>query len=438
MIRGAYVDPVKKSRFLLALIGMSLVAFAAVDVRYIGSVFNHSVRWGFLVVILIVLLHRGVLGLKIHGFAKLIAIIYLLWVFLSTLWSLVPLLSLAKAIANASVMLAFTSAGYVWVRAVGPKHAMLLFAPMTALAMLVSVLGATTPEATINAGAVLLYSGLAYNPNLLGILIIMSLPWAIMKFDKQRHLPVESRLFSLALAAALLAIVVLTGARSSILAVGIATLIYVLYAGFGRYVIIVFFAATLGLAITTAFPFVLEKLWGVVAKGTQESGDILVSRRGVWADSLDGATEGGWLGVGYGVSAGETSFELGVVAAQYGREKGNSALAVVEELGLVGFTFYFLLSIGLLVGFFSAASRTGSRQVRIGLAIVSGAMIGLIANSQFEAWWTAPGAPASPFFWALVGVGTGLRALDVQTTLRAHIPRRIGRSPVPGRGAGRG
>jgi len=401
------LDPknsLRRQQLLLILTGLTLVAFAAVDVRYLGAIFNDSMRWLLLALLLVVLLIRGAIGSGTGGVLGALIAAYCIWVLSSVSWSLVPALSLPKAIVAVLVIFVFTGAGFEWVRRVGERHALTLFAPLSALALLVALVGSSLPEATIDTGSVVIYSGLAYNPNLLGILIIMALPWAMSTYDASRQGKMRKRLFSYLLLATLLAALFFTGARASILAVALAIATYVLCTGFGRNMTIAAVGVLVASAVLTAFPGMIGSLWEIMQKGAGEGGDIFLSRRETWGQSLAGAEQGGWFGLGYGVSAGHANFEGGFTAAGYGREKGNSALAVIEELGVVGFALYLSMLAGVLRTLISAALRAQSREARGSLAIAAGTILGLIANSQFEAWWTAPGAPASPFFWTLVGV----------------------------------
>jgi O-antigen ligase len=147
--------------------------------------------------------------------------------------------------------------------------------------------------------------------------------------------------------------------------------------------------------------------------GTKEQG-VLYTREEVWQVSYDQAKKGGWLGGGYGVTIGETvnaNFQGGFTSVGYGREKGNSQLAIVEETGLVGLGIY-LASLYLL---FARLSKSVLRWPRspekMLLSIVVGTLFGMLVGSVFEAWWVAPSSPESVYFWTLAGVALGLAGL---------------------------
>ena len=57
-------------------------------------------------------------------------------------------------------------------------------------------------------------------------------------------------------------------------------------------------------------------------------------------------------------------------------------------------------------------------------AIVMGALLGALIIGVFEAWWVAPGAPESIWFWTMVGVALGLSEVAVRK------PAQYSRRPV--------
>jgi O-antigen ligase len=150
-------------------------------------------------------------------------------------------------------------------------------------------------------------------------------------------------------------------------------------------------------------PFVHRNVY----KYTDEDQGVFYTRDQPWEDSYNAATEGAWIGLGYGVSAGEYNFDVGLSAVGYGREKGNSQLAIVEETGIVGLILYVALLFALfpeLVGAFRAC-RIAEHRMMMGLLI--GTLSGMVLQSVFEAWWVAPGAPEFAYFWAIAGAALG-------------------------------
>jgi O-antigen ligase len=99
-----------------------------------------------------------------------------------------------------------------------------------------------------------------------------------------------------------------------------------------------------------------------------------------------------------------------LTAVGYGREKGNSQLAIVEETGLVGLAFYLVLVFALISRVYGGFAMAKNPRAKVALGLAFGAVVGMLFQSVFEAWWVAPGAPESVAFWALTGVSLGLCA----------------------------
>ena len=393
----------------LLLFAVTLIAFASVGTRYLGVVFNHLTRYGLLALLLLFLLWRGYLGRGLSGAFGLWSVLYLVWVCATVIWSHVPGLSAPKAVLQVIVTVTFVSAGYVWTLKSPLEHAFSAFAGMALLVVVTGLLGAAIAESAIDTGSVILYRGLAYNPNLLGILVLMSLPWTVWFFHlNHRAASAQRRAVAYGAGIAVLGVVLLTGARSSILGVGLTGVIYLYYAGLKRYAVLLGLATLFGSVALIIAPDLVDRLWSIIVKGTEESGDLLYSRRQVWDDSLAGAKEGDVIGLGFGVSAGFTDFDGGLSAEGYGREKGNTVLAILEELGQIGLLAYIMMVVSFFARLMGAAARIQRSNLRAQIGLVLGTTVGMIANSQFEAWFVAPAAPASPVFWSLLGCGIAL------------------------------
>ena len=76
---------------------------------------------------------------------------------------------------------------------------------------------------------------------------------------------------------------------------------------------------------------------------TEQGTSIIYSRQSAWDVSWNMAKQGGWFGAGYGVSVDRGSFRGGLTAVGYGREKGNTQLAIMEETGIVGLAIHVLI-----------------------------------------------------------------------------------------------
>ena len=175
-------------------------------------------------------------------------------------------------------------------------------------------------------------------------------------------------------------------------------------------------------AIAVVFPQVQDQaIHRFVLKGNTH-GEILFSRVDTWEQSYEAALQGGYFGLGYGVTAGDTDFEGGLTAKTYGREKGNSQLAVWEETGLVGLGLYAMVLLAILTTLFRTLRATRDVPLRLSTALVLGLVVGMTAESAFEAWWGAPGSIQAAGFWAMVGLGSGL-ARRVLVVRRSRVRR---------------
>jgi hypothetical protein len=66
-------------------------------------------------------------------------------------------------------------------------------------------------------------------------------------------------------------------------------------------------------------------------------------------------------------------------------------------------TLHLLIVVSMLGGIWRAFRASVDPNVRALTAIVTGALLGALVIGIFEAWWVAPGAPESLWFWTMVG-----------------------------------
>ena len=111
---------------------------------------------------------------------------------------------------------------------------------------------------------------------------------------------------------------------------------------------------------------------------------------------------------------------MGLTAVGYGREKGNTQLAIWEETGLVGLGLYSLFVLGIIVELGSGLRRIKDQESKIQLGLLLGALVGFLMQSFFEAWWVAPGSAELAFFWAALGAAYGTMR---RATVRHQVAR---------------
>jgi len=140
-------------------------------------------------------------------------------------------------------------------------------------------------------------------------------------------------------------------------------------------------------------------------KGHEEL-TVLGSRESVWSDTAAVIREHPWLGSGFGTSARSGAQDMGFgkyASVSYtNREHGNSYLAILEGMGLVGVVPFFslVLMLALKVGrVFARLRRTMNlRHCSVPVAMILAA--GLI-HAGFEDWLFAVGYYLCVFFWML-------------------------------------
>ncbi|QOJ30207.1 MAG: O-antigen ligase family protein [Ignavibacteriales bacterium] len=136
------------------------------------------------------------------------------------------------------------------------------------------------------------------------------------------------------------------------------------------------------------------KLWGKTWYSFWYKGDDTPysTRQHIFADSWKAAQIGGLFGIGYGIShpniknnaAGSRFDESG----RYIREKGNSFLAMVEEVGGVGLGL-FLLPVFFFFRFFFYNSGELFSYPKLSIFL----LLILFTHAQFEAWMTGVHSP---------------------------------------------
>lgn len=411
-----------------AVFPLALFAFAGVGMYYVGAIFTPETRWGFLALLVLSLLMSG----QIFGAFKtkfgLPLLAYCAWCLVTTLWSIVPDLSLLKSVASIAILLAFSAGGRYWSSG-GTNHAPLTYlVPIAIVAVLSAFSGVTA-----RIGDIELYQGLTGNPNYLGLIVAASLPvsfyfiyWA---FTHRSMFIV--RAFSVLVGIVLIFLLWRSGSRSAITCASLVTASALAALRPTKIVAIGLVAVGLALVTAVSVPAFEDRVYERFIVKYSPDGDVFYSRRAPWRESLEGAREGGWIGLGYGASYGDTAFSGGLTATTYGREKGNSQLAIIEETGIVGVVLYALLIFTIFRELLAGLRWTVDRDRRMELALICGLTAGMLFQSVFEAWWTAPGSLESAIFWSTVGVGSGL-ARRVTQARAQEISRRKARRPPRG------
>jgi O-antigen ligase len=158
----------------------------------------------------------------------------------------------------------------------------------------------------------------------------------------------------------------------------------------------------------------------VIYKGKRDQG-VLGSRESPWQETIDVIKENPWFGSGFGADLAQRPPVPGLVfstSAGQVREHGNSYLAILEYVGLLGIT-PFLILLGLILReIYRGCSRMWrTRDVRsFTVPLVLVCLSGLI-HAIFEDWLFAVGFYLNVFFWTAVFVLAELQSTRLPETV---------------------
>ncbi len=364
-----------------------------------------SVRWISLVVVGVatafVVVHRAVSLPRLLFFSLLSLWMYAL---LTATWSQNPNLTIAKWAVFVMASAVFLYGGV----AIGRTRAMAN--PFTPIApLLFAGIGASLLAVALNpSGSYVsgLFQGHVDGPNMLGTTLALSTPWLILELHRVWHQP-GKRAALIGLICVGATFLLMSRSRGAMLFTLVLLTVGILALPTTRRTITVLCAVMLLLSSYVMFPdFFATTAQTYVYKS---SARVFETREDTFDLSLERAREGGNFGIGYGISSGESwEWNWELTSVGFGREKGSSQLALLEEMGVVGLVLYGLL----LGGIFLVLVFEGRRARRVeGATLLYYVMIGFViasvAHSTFEAWFTSPGSPEACVFWAVVGLGIG-------------------------------
>lgn len=249
------------------------------------------------------------------------------------------------------------------------------------------------------------------NPNslgaIMGVVIIPILLWGVL-ITEDRNIR-QRRTIALCLATYLLFFSV---CRAGILACAVAaTVLCILLRRQQLFLkgafILVFLLTAVAVVRPTYFNSLVSSFTAdLIYKGKPRELGVFGSRKSPWAETADVIRESPWFGSGFGTDIVDapTAWDSNFRTIEEGnREHGNSYLALVQYVGLVGvipFAVLLLLVLGLIVR--SCRWIRRSRDPRnYALPLVLVCIAGLV-HAVFEDWLFAVGYYLTVFFWTLV------------------------------------
>ena len=274
------------------------------------------------------------------------------------------------------------------------------------------------------------------NPNslgaVMGVVVVPILLWGVLVAEDQQVR--QRRLVALALAAFLL---VYATSRAGILASAVSLTVACIALRRTRLLMkgafaVVFLTAALAVVQVNTFDNLVASFTeDVIYKGKPEEG-LFGSRKSPWQETVDVIKESPWFGSGFGTDRLQTRQGDSVFRTNEGtnREHGNSYLALLEYVGLLGVVPFAVMIALLLRMIYLACSwmrRTGDHsQYFVPLTLICTA--GLV-HAVFEDWLFAVGYYLSVFFWIHVFLLSDLLPRRVHEL--SAFPRQWRNHPVP-------
>lgn len=389
-----------------------VLAFVGVPVTFLAPFFTTNTRWLVLIAVMLYVIATGRMWRPLRTRFAIVTILSCLWSITTVIWSEAPLLSALKSAAFMMVSLTCLVAGYNWSLRTPIEKILDFLMPLTIAALLAGVLGMFSTSSYDYAGDLELYQGLVGGSNMFGSMLAMCAPYLLWKvYHNWGRMKV--RLVWLALCFVGLYYLMAASSRGAMMIVFITMAGMFLSLGLRRRVqIFIMSIGAIGIVVI-AMPDTLEYLQQkFIYKNASHLQGVFYTRLDPWKISYDKAQQGGLFGGGYGVSIGDKTgeFKFSLTSVKYGREKGNSQLAIVEETGVIGLLLYGVSLFFLFLRLVNAARQWPTGSGKVMMTLTTYLLVGMIAGSCFEAWWVAPGSPESVYFWVMVGVALGLSA----------------------------
>ena len=245
------------------------------------------------------------------------------------------------------------------------------------------------------------------NPNSLAAFISLVGPVLLLKLVQSLHQSPVRIIVCAALGLVLLVFLLMSRSRTGMVATFLACSWWLFFSYRKIFVLFVGGALLSAVVMWMYFPGYVQSLnQTYVQKGNSY---VLLSRAALLQDSWDAAKESPLVGAGFGVTKGYSEdWEFGYETGDAGREKMNSFLALVEEVGIVGATLLVLPIVWVLVRVFRRLMlfrmfHSSTEEFWI-LLTLSACLVGGLADASGEAWLTAAGFYSAVMFWLVFGV----------------------------------
>lgn len=357
-----------------------------------------------------------------------------IWFLLTSLWSSYPEVSAARTLYFILISTGCISAGILWIRYFG-KSTFDFLLPTNIFIVLLSLFSLITniPSDSWTGGNGKGFMGLFGQQNLLASVLLFTVPSVFYKLWRtvnSKQLIVNSSMnkikspltthclllttYSLLLTANLL-LLILTYSRSAILSMLIGVIVFLLLNKNWKALIYSLSTAIVVVIIILLNPSSTKLSKDILDKDFPE---FYSSRIWMWEPSYRAALDGGFTGLGYGIS--DPNEKVGGLGDHYEgerfvREKGNSTLALIEETGVIGLILFLLpilfVSLKLVTAHYSLLT-THYSLLTTNCSLLTAALAAFLVHSQFEAWWVGVGSVQLPLFFVYLGLSFSKSTLN--------------------------
>ena len=269
----------------------------------------------------------------------LLFLVFGLWCGITSFWSDYPSITLSRSAYFVFISFGSVLTGYLWSRTNPDSLALILPANLIIIVLCLFSLITNIPADSWTGGNGKAFMGLAGHQNVLAGAILFTLP---ALFSKIPSLEGNKRGGLILLLIMNLFILVLTYSRASILSLICGVVFFLIITK--KWKILIYSSSVILLFLCIVFIFrPLKK--EAVKLIEKDFPSFYSSREWMWEPSYKAALNGGLTGLGYGMSdpgillPGTGSHYEG---ERYVREKGNSVLGLVEEVGLIGLVLFIL------------------------------------------------------------------------------------------------
>ena len=332
-----------------------------------------------------------------------------IWASLTSAWSDYPWVSISRSGYFMFISFAAVLGGYLWQQINSGSLSFLLPANIVIISLSLFSLITNIPAESWTGGNGKGFMGFAGHQNTLASAILFTLPGLItrnskFKIQNQQSKKSAARILFLYIFIILnILILLLTFSRASLLAFICGTIIFLIFNKKWNTLIYSTAAILLIFCLVWFSPSIKTEFNKFIRKDFPA---FYSTREWMWVPSYKAALNGGLAGIGYGISNPDiivpgtgSYYDNG----RYIREKGNSFLALVEEVGVVGFML-FLLPLGYLLKMFNKNKAVHPSTIfHQPSSIVISVLVALLIHSQFEAWMVGVGSIQLPIFFFYLG-----------------------------------